>query len=149
MTRSSTSPVRGSTCGGSRVCVFSATSCVLPQIGLVSTHVAAGPGRRAHLPFGLSFYPLCAFRHLAQRAFCAARMRAMAAGDILRLGRLADEPLRTEDDPLFFAFTRAQRARCAAAMRARPAVLMPPPAVVVGPPRRNAAIALWILCSWD
>jgi hypothetical protein len=99
-------------------------------------------------------YPFFSLRHFAQRAFCAARMRAMAAGDILRFRRAEDEAVRAEDkavraadDPPFWAFTRAQRARCAAAMRARPAADMPPPVTVVEPVRRKAAIAFWMLCS--
>lgn len=66
----------------------------------------------------------------------------MAAGDILLFERLGA-------DPDFCALTRAQRARCAAAMRARPEALIPPPVLAVEPVRCKAAIALWILCSWD
>ena len=87
---------------------------------------------------------MCAFRHFAQRAFWAARILAMAADDIFlfvleRFGA----------DPDFCALTRAQRARCAAAMRARPAALIPPPVLVAEPVRCKAAIARWMLCSWD
>jgi hypothetical protein len=56
---------------------------------------------------------------LAQRAFCAARIRAIAAGDILRR-------FVVEDEALFVPLTFAQRARCAAAILARPAADMPP-----------------------
>jgi hypothetical protein len=58
-------------------------------------------------------FDFCCFLHLVHRAFCAARMRAFAAADILRfLPVLIDATV-----PLAFA----HRARCAAAMRARPA----------------------------
>ena len=56
----------------------------------------------------------CCFLHFAQRAFCAARMRAIAWADILRLRLLLMETT-------FFPLALAQRARCAAAIRARAA----------------------------
>lgn len=61
----------------------------------------------------------CASRHFAQRAFWAARMRAIAAADIVRL-------LRVAVGSTFCPLALAQRARCAAAIRARPAADIPP-----------------------
>jgi hypothetical protein len=69
------------------------------------------------LPVHAAFF---CFLHFAQRALCAARIRAIAAADILRLPLLAMETT-------FFPLSFAQRARCAAAILARPAVDMVPP----------------------
>jgi len=78
-------------------------------------------------------YYFCALRHFAHRAFWAAAIFLRAAGDIVR-------PLRAVIEttlPLAFA----QRARCAAAIRARPAVeiLLP---VLLLPTPFSAEIAL-------
>jgi hypothetical protein len=61
-----------------------------------------------------------ALLHFAHRAFWAARMRAIAAGEIRRLVRLAIEIT-------FVPLTFAHRARWAAATRARPAADIPLP----------------------
>jgi hypothetical protein len=61
----------------------------------------------------------CAFRHFAQRVFWAARIRPIAAADMVRF-------LRVGVDSALGPLTLAQRARCAAAIRARPAADIPP-----------------------
>jgi len=47
--------------------------CAIPQTGAKSLYAP-----------GWAYAVLLAFRHFAQRAFCAARIRAVAAADILR-----------------------------------------------------------------
>src|SRR5690348_12604381 len=59
-------------------------------------------------------------RTLAQRALCAAAMRALASGDMVRRAlELLRAPMVFALLPPPCAFCRAQRARCAAAIRAR------------------------------
>lgn len=83
----------------------------------------------------------CRFLHFAQRAFCAARIRANAAADnFLFLMGVAVV--------VCFPLTLAQRARCAAAIRALPAadiVLL----VLVLFPSLRAEIALLTCSSCD
>jgi hypothetical protein len=78
----------------------------------------ANPRRHIHNLGTQRFF--CAFRHFAQRVFWAARMRAIAAADMVRFLRVGVV------DSALGPLTLAQRARCAAAIRARPAADIPP-----------------------
>lgn len=81
----------------------------------------------------------CCFLHFAQRAFCAARILAIAEADILRL--FGDEELAL----IPFAF--AHLTLWAVAIRARPAADKVRVTDVVPPDFRRAPSALEILAS--
>jgi len=92
-------------------------------------------------PLYVDYWFLCAFLHLAHRAFWAARIRAIAAREIRRLFRLAIETT-------FVPRALAHRARWAAAIRARPAAdIVPRRLLLLAPPKAaNAAFTRW---SWE
>ena len=81
----------------------------------------------------------CCFLHSAQRAFCPARILAIAEADILRLFG--------EEEPALIRFAFAHLALWAAAIRARPAADKVWVAGVVLPDFRRAPSALEILAS--